>query len=170
MSAAYIETSYKGPVGPLQHRCPLCKATGPELLKCAGCHAARYCSREHQVADRSRHKRLCKTIKEARAETAREEHLVRNATEDNYTPANAFETAVGLFWGYKNTRDYMIARMRLAESSLLRSGSLDGVQEALDHMLDIIRLCRKDNVGLRNYVPAAMLRLDRDQDCYDFVK
>ncbi|KAH6689800.1 hypothetical protein F5X68DRAFT_230407 [Plectosphaerella plurivora] len=169
MSDAYIETTYKGPVGSLKHRCQHCKATDTELFKCAGCHAARYCSRNHQVADRPQHKRLRKTIKEARAETAKEERLLRNA-DDEDTPANTFETAAGLFWGYKGTRDYMCARMRLAKSYLLRSGSLDGVREALDHMLDMIRLCRGDNVGMRQYVPGAMLRLYQDQECYDFIK
>lgn len=34
----------------------------------------------------------------------------------------------------------------------------------------MLRLCRADNLGIRDIVPAIMLRLDRDQECYDFVK
>lgn len=33
----------------------------------------------------------------------------------------------------------------------------------------MLRLCRRDNMGVRNLVPALMLRLGQDQECYDFV-
>lgn len=49
-------------------------------------------------------------------------------------------------------------------------GTLNSVKEALDHLRDMLRLCRGDNLGLRDMVPVIMLRLDRDQQCYDFVK
>ncbi|RMZ89199.1 hypothetical protein DV736_g3576, partial [Chaetothyriales sp. CBS 134916] len=84
-------------------------------------------------------------------------------------PADAFETAVGHFWGIFGTRDYMRARYNLADT-LSRSGTLDGVIEALDHLRDMLRLCRGDNMGLRHLVPPLMLQLDQDQECYDFIK
>lgn len=60
---------------------------------------------------------------------------------------------------------------RLALASRLRElGTLDSVREALEHMQDMLRLCRSDNMGLRDIVPTMMLRLDLDQECYDFVK
>ncbi|TPX12694.1 uncharacterized protein E0L32_000871 [Thyridium curvatum] len=121
------------------------------------------------VAHRAQHKATCNKIKKARAKLAQEDHGVRNATPDFMTPANAFETDAGRFWGILSTRDYMRARYGLAEYLRL-SGTLDGVQEALSHMQDMIRLCRSDNMGLRDLVPALMLRLDLDQECYDFVK
>ncbi|KAI0394857.1 hypothetical protein F5Y17DRAFT_231022 [Xylariaceae sp. FL0594] len=85
------------------------------------------------------------------------------------TPANAFETHVGRFWGIWETRPYMRARFALAENLLLL-GTLDSVQEAHSHLRDMLRLCRGDNMGVRSLVPAVMLRLDLDQECYDFVK
>ncbi|KAL6697197.1 hypothetical protein J3F84DRAFT_368278 [Trichoderma pleuroticola] len=85
------------------------------------------------------------------------------------TPANAFETHVGRFWGIVNTRDYMRARMALAMKLLLQ-GTLGSVTEAYEHMRDMLRLNRSDNMGIRDMVPALMLRLDLDQECYDFVK
>lgn len=44
------------------------------------------------------------------------------------------------------------------------------VRSALDHLLDMIRLNRGDNQGLREMVPALYLRLGQDQECYDFAK
>ncbi|KAK5401763.1 hypothetical protein LTR06_010870 [Exophiala xenobiotica] len=85
------------------------------------------------------------------------------------TPANAFETSVGHFWGILSTRDYMRARYDLADT-VRRVGSLDGVTEALEHMRDMLRLCRGDNMGVRDLIPPMMLQLDRDQECYDFIK
>ncbi|KAM6532647.1 hypothetical protein FALCPG4_005700 [Fusarium falciforme] len=85
------------------------------------------------------------------------------------TPANAFETHVGRFYGLVSTRDYMSHRLALA-SRLRDLGTLDGVREALEHMQGMLRLCRSDNMGLRDIVPTMMLRLDLDQECYDFVK
>lgn len=64
----------------------------------------------------------------------------------------------------------MRARFALAGEHLLPLGTLSSVQEALKHMRDMLRLCRSDNLGLRDIVPGMMLRLDLDQDCYDFVK
>jgi hypothetical protein len=111
----------------------------------------------------------CNKINKARIKLAQEDHGVRNATPDFMHPANAFETHVGHFWGLIGTRDYMRARFALARQLLLL-GTLDGVHEALEHLRDMLRLCRSDNMGLRNIVPAVMLRLDLDQECYDFMK
>ncbi|UPK97383.1 hypothetical protein LCI18_008318 [Fusarium solani-melongenae] len=90
--------------------------------------------------------------------------------QDFMTPANAFETHVGRFWGLLSSRDYRRARFALADL-LCSLGTFGGVHEALQHMQDMLRLCRRsDNMGLRDAVPALMLRLDLDQECYDFVK
>ncbi|KAK5625827.1 hypothetical protein RRF57_001543 [Xylaria bambusicola] len=162
---------YKGPVGPLRHRCPLCPrpVASSQLLRCGACRAVRYCSREHQVAHRPEHKSICTKIKNARAKLAREDHEVRNATPDFMTPANAFETNVGHFWGILSTRDYMRARYALVRQLTLL-GTLDGVDESRDHLQDMLRLCRSDNMGLRSVLPAILLRLDLDHECYDFMK
>ncbi|VUC23858.1 unnamed protein product [Clonostachys rosea] len=149
---------YKGPVGPLIHRCPQCQATGPQLLRCAGCRAVRYCSHDHQIADRDGHKRACNKIKNARAKL--DEEVVRNALKRD----------VGIFRGTNGTSDYMRARFYLAVENLLPLGTLDGVQEALYHLEEMLRLCRSDDMGLRDIVPSIMLRLDLDQECYDFTK
>ncbi|PVH97270.1 hypothetical protein DM02DRAFT_719922 [Periconia macrospinosa] len=151
------------------HRCALCETTQVGLLRCGGCRLVRYCCRDHQVQHRSKHKKTCKTSVELRNRLEEEEDLVRHATPDFMTPANAFDTHIGHFWGVVTTRDYMQARFELADYAVgLRT--LDGVREGLDHYKDMIRLNRSDNMGLRDRVPALMLRLDQDQQCYDFIK
>ncbi|EXJ78130.1 hypothetical protein A1O3_09291 [Capronia epimyces CBS 606.96] len=162
-------TDFKGPRGSLKHRCGFCLEPKSKLSKCTGCRAVRYCCREHQVQDRPGHKSVCNRIKRCRTKLDKEDHAVRNATPDFMTPANAFETDVGHFWGILNTRDYMRARFALADS-LRRLGTLDGITEALDHMQDMLRLCRSDNMGIRDIIAPTLLQLDQDQECYDFIK
>jgi hypothetical protein len=63
----------------------------------------------------------------------------------------------------------MRSRMALADI-LRRTGTLDGVSESYDHMRDMLRLFRGDNLDMRDTVPYMMLQLDMDQAAYDFVK
>ncbi|KAK7910720.1 hypothetical protein PG985_013201 [Apiospora marii] len=160
---------YDGPHGPLQHRCASCDAVRPNLLKCTGCRLVRYCSRDHQAQHRPQHKSLCKHMGKLRTKLEHEDYHVRHATQDFMTPANAFETHVGHFWAVQNTREYMRARFALADEARLAC-TLDGVTEALDHFQDMLRLCRSDNMGIRDHLPSLMLRLNRDQECYDLIK
>ncbi|KAJ0415510.1 hypothetical protein BJY00DRAFT_293512 [Aspergillus carlsbadensis] len=141
------------------------------LLRCTGCQAMFYCSREHQVAHRNTHKYACKEVLKTREKCQEEELKIRNTPDDNnpFGWGNAFETAVGHFWGILDTRDYMRARFAWAEA-LGKMETKTGIEEKLAHSLDMLRLCRGDNMGLRSYVPALMLRLNKDQECYDFVK
>lgn len=80
-----------------------------------------------------------------------------------------FKNSVGHFWGILETRDYMQARFALVQA-LQKVRTVNSVQTQLDHLMDMLRLCRSDNMGLRGLVPALMLRLGKDQECYDFVK
>ncbi|KAL7934431.1 hypothetical protein V8C35DRAFT_302552 [Trichoderma chlorosporum] len=164
-----IASDFKGAVGPLAHRCSHCQATGLKLLRCSGCLGVRYCSRDHQTVDWQKHKPACIRMKRNRARLAQDEHAIRNATEGFMTPANAFETHVGHFWDVINTRDYMRTRFALV-GGLITPGTLGSVQEGLEHLRDMLRLCRKDSMKLRDVVPAVMMRLDLDQESYDFVK
>ncbi|KAF4949942.1 hypothetical protein FGADI_8543 [Fusarium gaditjirri] len=44
------------------------------------------------------------------------------------------------------------------------------IEIALEEALELLRLSRGDNLGVRSQVPALYLRLDRDQEVYDFIK
>ena len=63
----------------------------------------------------------------------------------------------------------MRARYALVEA-IVKVRTYDAVVAALDHVMDCLRLCRGDNMGVRDMAPAMLLRLGRDQECYDFVK
>ncbi|KAK7222911.1 hypothetical protein V2G26_010914 [Clonostachys chloroleuca] len=140
----------------------------PSLLRCGGCHAVKYCGQAHQKTDRRRHKAQCIPIKQTRDKMSEEEAKLR-ANPGADTDGNPFDNIVGLFWFFQSTRPYMQARFDYITSILnVRTG--EAVEIALDHSLDLLRLCRGDNLGVRSHVPALYLRLGRDQDAYDFIK
>ena len=85
------------------------------------------------------------------------------------TPANIFEEGEGRFWGILETRTYMRNRYALVEA-LLKVKTPDAVDAAFQHLMDMLRLCRGDNMGIRDLIPALFLRLGKDQECYDFAK
>lgn len=148
--------------------CEVCRRRDG-LLRCSGCQSVYYCGRDHQAADRGGHKAGCVAVKRARVRVRREEHMLRD-----HPRGNVFDSGVGRFWGIFETRPYMRARFGLVGVLLQHFGSAGGrvhvVQAALDHLLDLLRLCRSDNMGLRDLVPALYVRLNRDQAAYDFLK
>ncbi|ODA78084.1 hypothetical protein RJ55_06687 [Drechmeria coniospora] len=153
--------------------CELCRREDG-LKRCSACQAVYYCGRDCQAADREEHRMACKEIKRARRHYESEYERLRDMPGDFLTPERMFETQVGRFWGFLETRPYMRARFGLVNALLLHYGTVGGpvdvVQASLDHLLDMMRLCRSDNMGLRQLVPSQYVRLGRDQDAYDFVK
>ncbi|KAI8725696.1 MYND-type zinc finger protein samB [Fusarium sp. LHS14.1] len=145
-----------------------------DLLRCSGCQVVYYCGQEHQAIDRKHHKTGCTKTKKARVNLEKEEQELRDMPADMFVPDNIFENGVGHFWGIMETRPYMRARYQVVDALLLYLGApggrVDAVQTALDHLLDLLRLCRSDNMGVRDVVPALFIRLDRDQEAYDFMK
>ena len=154
-------------------KCPPCEADGntisAKLLCCTGCHVAHYCGLDHQAADRESHKRACNAIKKAQKRLDFEETKLRNHPPDYFTPENLFEEHAGHFWGILETRNYMRARYALIEA-FLKVKTYAAAKAAHDHGMDCLRLCRSDNMGVRDMLPALKLRLGQDQECYDFVK
>jgi hypothetical protein len=63
----------------------------------------------------------------------------------------------------------MRARFDWADA-LADMGTRTGVEEQLAHFLDMLRLCRSDNMGVRSLIPGIMLWLNKDQECYDLIK
>jgi len=148
--------------------CPVCRSK-ENLSRCLGCYVTLYCGREHQIAHRNEHKGACNAIKKSKQALDNEEQKLRAHPGDWMTPANVFEEGAGHFWGIRETRPYMTARFTLVEA-LLKIKTTHAVQAAHSHLMDMLRLCRGDNMGVRDLVPALYLRLGKDQECYDFVK
>lgn len=129
-----------------------------------------YCGRDHQTLDWNEdHKAICSSVKKTKTKLTREIETLNNMPGDFAFPEKPFENAVGHFWGIIDTRTYMRARYAHIEA-ILKVSNRTAVQSALDHLLDMLRLNRGDNMGIRSLVPALFLRLDRDQECYDFLK
>ncbi|KAI0802197.1 hypothetical protein GGR55DRAFT_701145 [Xylaria sp. FL0064] len=155
-----------------QSGCPVCSQYLPaqtELLLCSGCKVVRYCGVEHQKKHRSKHKAACTSIVKSRTKLEQEEAALRAHPGDFFLPSNVFENGVGRFWGLFETRLYMRARFAAADA-LLQIDTIRAVEKALAHFQDMLRLCRSDNMGVRDIVPGLLRRLGREQECYDFLK
>ncbi|KAI1136090.1 hypothetical protein F5Y05DRAFT_123773 [Hypoxylon sp. FL0543] len=132
--------------------CPVCYPSlrpQTQLLLCSGCKVVHYCGAEHQKKHRPEHKAACTSIIESRAKLEKEEATLRAHPGD--------------------TRGYMSARFAAADA-LLQIDTIKAVEKALAHFQDMLRLCRSDNLGIRDIVPGLLLRLGREQECYDFLK
>ncbi len=165
--------SANGGIGPFYYglgpkRCAVC-ASKSGLLNCGGCKAVTYCGTAHQLAHRSTHRATCTAIKKSREALEREEAALRANPGEPFMPTDVFNTSVGRFWGILGTRDYMRARFAAADA-LLKVDTVTAVEKALEHFTDMLRLCRSDNMGVRDVIPDLLLRLGREQECYDFLK
>ncbi|KAB5576148.1 hypothetical protein GE09DRAFT_617833 [Coniochaeta sp. 2T2.1] len=160
------DTQTRTGLGPPQ--CESCD-TRQSLACCDNCKAAFFCDNHIQDANRGPHNKQCSAVQKALEHMQEEERAVREHPGDFMTLANPFETGVGHFWDLIDTRDYMRARFGLVEE-LPKLDNSTAVASALDHLTDMLRLNRSDNMGLRDKVPALFLRLGRDQECYDFMK
>lgn len=158
----------EGDHGIKPQRCPVCSQTS-NLLLCGGCKVVSYCGVEHQTSDRPSHKSVCKEVKKTREKLEREETTLRAKPGDIMLPPDVFTNGVGNFWRIVDTRDYMRARCQAADA-LVKAHTWLSVQKALEHFLDMLRLCRGDNMGVRDLVPPLMMRLGQEQECYDFLK
>ncbi|KAK6515359.1 hypothetical protein TWF506_007700 [Arthrobotrys conoides] len=160
-----------------QRACDFCaipESPTTPLLRCSACQASYYCNKPHQAADRPRHKTGCTAVKKARQLYQSEDQKLRDFPGDIMTPSNPFENCVGHFWGILETRDYMRARYNLVDTTMqvfgAPGGRIDVVRASLKHLLDMLRLCRGDNMGVRDVIPGLFIRLGRDQEAYDFLK
>lgn len=149
-------------------QCNTCK-TEQGLARRQGCHVVFYCGRDHQTSDWPQHKQTCIPIKKTRTKVAVEVGILNSMPDSWMFREKPFENSVGHFWGIVDTRDYMRARYDHVEA-LLKIKNRTAVQTALDHLLDMLRLNRSDNMGLQHLVPALYLRLGKEQACYDFIK
>ncbi|CAI7607862.1 unnamed protein product [Penicillium discolor] len=135
-----------------------CGVCGKEdgVLRCSGCKVMMYCGVEHQTAHRQEHK-ICRVAMQ------KEEQALRALPDNPYTHG------IGNFWKILETRPYMQSRAALCNtmSSVPHAESLEA---QLDLLMGDLRLCRSDSLGSRDVIPGLMIRLQQDQECYDFLK
>lgn len=139
------------------------------ISRCSGCKVMSYCCVEHQSTHHSVHRADCSNIANKSALHDREEERLRNFQGDAMTQEYPFINNVGISWLIHETRDYMRARFGLVEA-YMKVKTYASTQLQLTHLLDMLRLCRGDNMCVRDLVPSIMLRLNKDQECYDFIK
>lgn len=129
---------------------------------CEMCEVVQYCSHEHQLLDRPGHRSACSKIRKARASYKKAEKSLRRRYGDAMT-----EREWRPVWRRGAAWEYMRLRRSLVEV-LLKLNTEQAVTLALDHLFDMLRLWRTDEMCARDVVPALLLRLGRVQDAYDF--
>lgn len=139
-------------------------------MRCARCKVKFYCSRDHQTADFPAHKSACSAVAKKRTALENAEQKARTGPGDfPYLPANAFDSADRAFWSRPEARDYIRERTAFIDA-LDKVNTYDAVDAQLEHVMGLLRLYRGENMRLRHWAPSLMLRLNRDQECYDFLK
>ncbi|KAJ4006053.1 hypothetical protein NW766_010879 [Fusarium irregulare] len=154
---AWSQSDYK--LSPRACELPTCGNTEGNLLRCPACQAVYYC------------------VESSNLEKAREAYVKEEqALEEIRTSNNEslFDLGVGYFWDINHTRDYMRARHDMVNTLLEVFGGPGGreetVEEALGHLLDMLRLSRGDGMRVRDTVPGLYIRLGEEQAAYDFMK
>jgi hypothetical protein len=153
---------------PVETKCEICSITD-NLQCCAGCRVVYYCNKDHQTSHWKEHKHVCKQIRSAQRKLEKEEAKLRALPEDSWPSCRVFEDDAGKFWKILETRPYMKARQAFCEL-VLWANNATCRKVALNHWLDMLRLCRGDNLGVRERIPGLYLRLGRIQESYDFIK
>ena len=141
-----------------------------DLKQCSVCKVVYYCGRECQAAHHATHKINCKCVKIGLAAVKSKEKLL--IEEFNAENVDVFTEMEGNFWGYHETRPYMRSRFSLF-TTYSRMNTPASVREALLHGRDMLRLCRGDNLGVRQFMISLYLRTNTYkgmQDGYDFLK
>ena len=139
-----------------------------ELLLCTGCRLMKYCSKRCQREDWSTHKENCREIQKAKKAMDREEKEMLRLEG-----GGVIQQYMGHVWGNIDCRDYCRARLRFADSYLTMAHEEEHAsmyEAGLKHYLELQRLIRSDNMGLRDKTPFIMINLNRHDDAYNFIK
>lgn len=104
-----------------------------------GCNMVSYCSPGHRLLDIA-HNKDCLEIQRRQSDLRKE----LNAGESHYT-----------------------SRHDLVEY-LYTMDTYEALSESLTHAFDVLKNDRGDRFSIRDQIPFILLRLGRDQVCYDF--
>eukprot|EP01084_Bolivina_argentea_P244037 408921_1 len=148
--------------------CFNCNKQLSKLSKCGRCHSAYYCNQKCQKLDYANHKTYCLQYKKLNSLMNQERRILENANENYFEPYT-----IGHFWSLAETRNYCQARYTLAEHILVYAECKETqkiYETGLAHFMELLRLIHGDNMGLRDQVPFILLKLNRDNDAYNFIK
>jgi tetratricopeptide (TPR) repeat protein len=98
-------------------------------------------------------------------ETARELYVRGVAAAERVLGPEIFREEAGRFWGILETRPYMRARQGLAEVLV----DLDRLEEAAEHLQELLRLNPNDNLGVRDSLSHLLIALDRDAEAEELL-
>jgi len=148
--------------------CEVCKVKAHK--KCSRCGVVYYCSTEHQKEHFASHSSVCKRFDKEMKICKMEEEKLKDLEDMGGHRVNCFEDEhyIGEFWSIIETRNYMRARVSLVKT-LEEFGTSSSLQLAVNHIFDMLRLCRGDNLGMRDIMPGLLLSLNKFQECYDFI-
>ncbi|KAI9324377.1 hypothetical protein DFJ73DRAFT_605689, partial [Zopfochytrium polystomum] len=131
--------------------------------RCGDCRVAFYCSQQHQGRrlDHHHHNHHHWRQPKLAAETCPSRRAPPTPGE------NLFETQVGTLWGILESRNYKRARVVRPRHGVRR------LRQPRHHrrgMRPHSRLPPPVRLGSREVLPHLLLRLNRDQQCYDFIR
>lgn len=141
----------------LTPRCGVCNAT-EKILRCQSCKVMYYCGQEHQIIDRPVHKQSCGLIKKYNKNIM---SLQRKMPPD-------FEGLISVDRIVNQECIFLNDDALIKE--LVKIKTFDAVEKALNHGMEVLRHHRINHLDLKYMVPVLLLRLNREQECYDFVK
>lgn len=152
----------KGEALPKRDGCGICTRRADTFV-CPDCKVMVYCSSEHQKEHSPAHQAACQAVVQAKQAMDQEEANIKENSGDDF-----FETYRAKFWTLPETQDYMTNRLKYAEA-LYAMGTRLGAEMKLENLLEMLHLNREDDLGLRFEIPYLFLRLERAQECYDFL-
>ncbi|KAJ5108822.1 hypothetical protein N7456_005497 [Penicillium angulare] len=140
---------------PVPSGCGVC-GMAKQLILCTGCQAMPYCSQEHQDSHEA-HKTACHDIQDlkrriemAQLQFQHGNRLVRYSL-------------------FANSRQYMDAHWAVF-NSLGRVHCVQSLEAQLDHATHMLKSSFMESFDTASIIPEILLRLDRDQECYAFVR
>ena len=130
----------------------------------------------------SNYRQTCKSVQEIEKDVEEEAKELRScknpmvitcARLEDEKSENTFEAQAGNFWGQFHTRDYMRARVALADKVYELASKEESPElwtNVLLHYQEMMRLNASDNLGLRYRFPFLLLCLNRDDDAFSFCR
>eukprot|EP01084_Bolivina_argentea_P276557 471901_1 len=147
-------------------QCFNCDKTVNNLKKCSRCKLVYYCSQNCQKDAFQDHKEFCKKFNKLQKAVQKQ---AQKLTKNGYFK----DENVGHFWQNIETRNYCYIRNSLASHILIEARSKEikpMYESALDHYMELLRLCHGDNLSVRDEAIFILLRLNRIEDAYNFIK